>query len=419
MWRIGYFLAALVWSGFAQAQMPVPIVADTPIVVGGGTSQVFASGTATVTSANRYLPLTRYVNAAQGTNYIADVAPIAGVLSNLRVQTTVAPTGAQTWTLTLTQNNSGTALTCTINASSSPAGTCADTTHTVTVAAGDYFVILSATTNSPSNSIHSVSAVFTPTTTNETWLPSVSNGTFSTSVQNAVPIYDNFTPGALASRLQGVSAVAGNLDYLYVILASAPGTAASGKKYDWALAKNGSTTSAPACQILEVATTCNDVSTGALAIADGDNIAFAGTPTSTPTGAVGAFGARLVPTTSGQFSFTNTGGTANDSASVTTYFGLTGAVSATRSAVQNISNSMTIDKMEVKLSGTAGGGGKVFTLNQNSNPTALTCSIAAGASTCSITGTITVADNDLIDIEDVPTSTPTVRAVTISIIAHR
>jgi hypothetical protein len=412
MWRY-LILAAVFWASPAHAQMLQAIVADSPIAA-GATSQVIVTTSPIVTTNDRFFSLGYSIGTVVSTDTSLTVFPTAGTLTNLRVNTSVAPTGTQTWVLTLNKNTVASALTCTINNSSSPAGTCTDLTHSVSVAAGDAVSMGSHFTNAPSSSAHTVSMVFTPTVANDTaiW----GRGTaFSNSVQNAT---NSGGPSAaastLANRKTGFVSEAGTLDKFYVF-SNAPG---AGTSYAYVAGKNGVTTSSPTCTIADTATTCNDTST-TLAISDGDDIDFSGTPTGTPAAATTNFGARFVPTTSGQFVFISSQNNPNDSASVTTYYGLVGGANATEATAQTIVDSLTVTKMAIKMNGTAGGGGKTFTLNDNTSPTALTCTIAAGASACSATGTIAVTAGHLLSVADAPISTPTVRSVSVSISAHR
>jgi hypothetical protein len=258
--------------------------------------------------------------------------------------------------------------------------------------------------------------VFTPTTANDTVIPG--RGTaYSTSVQNASNSFESFSASSLANRRQAFVPAAGNLDQFFVI-SNAPG---SGTQYAYAVAKNGVTTGTPpTCTIANTATTCNDTATSALSIADGDDLSFAATPSTTPAAATAAFGARFVPTSTPNFVFMGVSSSATDNATATRFLAINGSnISATETDVQTVVNSLTVTRMEIHLSGTAGGTSKAFTLNDNTSPTSLTCTIAAAASTCTATGSVAVTAAHLLSISDVPTGTTNARTVSVSLVANR
>jgi hypothetical protein len=411
---------AAVWAIAAAIAVAAPWNASpgqiSVIAASGPTStQILTSSSASVSGAGDRSFSVGYNSTIQSSDIASMVFPVSGVISGFQTKTLNAPTGAQTWVMSFHKNGAATspAVTCTINASSSPAGTCS-TAQAISVSAGDYGTVFSHPTGSPSTATHYVSMIFTPTTIDNTIIPG--RGTaFSNSVQHSAIAFAALGTNTLVNRRKTTMPTAGALDFLYVN-SNAPG---AGTSYAYALAKNGSTTgSPPTCTIADTATICNDTSTGALTIADGDDIAFAATPTGTPSSASAGFGARFVPTTSGQFVFISNSLTA-ESTTVTRYLGLTGQISATETDVQNLVDSVTLTKMEVKLDGTAGGSGKTYTINDNASPTAATCNIGSGATTCSWSGSLAISSGHLVSISDVPSGTTNGRTAAVSIVANR
>ena len=148
--------------------------------------------------------------------------------------------------------------------------------------------------------------MFTPTTANDTIIPSAASiGAFSTSATQATVPFSGNSPSTVSSRRNGALPDGGTIDKL-TVSSVAPGAAASGKAYDYTMMKNGSAAT-PTCQILETATACADgshsftVAGPPNTTTPGDDIEFQAAPSNTPT-ASGAFIAmRYLPTTTGAY----------------------------------------------------------------------------------------------------------------------
>lgn len=94
-----------------------------------------------------YLPVQGSWDANATESYVSCVAPCAGTISDFYVNFSVAP-GAGNYVLTLRKNGVDTTVVCTVT---NPATSASDTTHSFTVAAGDYITIKSVDTGAAAN----------------------------------------------------------------------------------------------------------------------------------------------------------------------------------------------------------------------------------------------------------------------------
>jgi hypothetical protein len=121
------------------------------------------------TNANYYMSAGgQPVGTSSSTNSYRIVCPTAGVLKNLYVNLGTAPGAGTSRTCTLYKAGSAQTLTCTI---SNTATSASDTTHTVTVAAGDSFEFNFTLSGSPASTTFSVGMTFTSTNRGE--VPSI------------------------------------------------------------------------------------------------------------------------------------------------------------------------------------------------------------------------------------------------------
>jgi hypothetical protein len=391
--------------------------ASTSLVLFGGSSSTASNSVA------NFIPLGfgALTAASAGT---FTVMPVAGNLASMRARVAAtAPTGAQTWTITILKNGSDTGLECVIGSGS--AGKC-NVTASVAVAAGDYFSVRIRPTNTPTNSRIQVSAVFAPTVANDTVLLGHAVS-FSNSATQVQAVGTNYAVGA--SRRRSIVPDGGTVDKLYVV-SNAPGAGASGKAYTYTfLNKNVGTTAT--CQVFETATTCNDTthsfsvtgqSGGTPSTTIADDLSVSAAPTSTPTTAVTGFGARFVPTTAGRFPVIGSYNTGFSGTS-TFYYQLTGGEgvgTSTEINNQSLGISMTAEKMSVKLTSAPGVGKSLtVTLRVNGSDTALSCTVADTNTGCDVSGSVSVADDDLVGFSSTPSGTPTVSELGVSILASR
>jgi hypothetical protein len=400
----------------AAAHAPGPVHAW--IAQKGGsaasTSQVLLSSSAgnLGSAANpNYLPVGfGALSATTDSNYSVFSAP--GTITTVRAKTVAAPTGAQTWTVTLRKNGSDTALTCTISSGSSSK---CNGSGSVSFAAGDYASVKVAPANTPSVTRIGIAFVFAPTTANDTVL-FAQGVAFSNSATQAVTLSQNVGPGAASARRYDVFPDGGTIDQFYVN-SNAPG---AGTSYAYTVDKNGSTTTAT-CTIADAATACNDAS-HSFSVAAGDDAQIQAAPTNTPAASTAGLGVRYAPTTTAAFPLMGSFNTA-DSAASTTYYPMTGGAglgTTTEANNQNLAVSMTVTKIQVNLT-TAPGAGKsrAFTLRKNEADTALTCTVSDTNKTCTATGSNAIADDDRLDTSDVPTGSPATTTMGIAYLATR
>ncbi len=351
-----------------------------------------------------------FLSATYATSTVA-VAPISGTLSNFYAYVDGALT-SDSYTLALTVNGVDTAMTCTINA---PGSSCSDQTHSVTLNQGDSFAIHINTGTDRRQP--SISMRFTPTTPNETMMIAHAGGTvFSNSVNNFLTFNRPSTPGS-SGPTTSIFADAGVLDLLD---AYATSTLTSGT-YTFSLEKNGSTGSASTCVLSTSASFCRDT-TNSISLAAGDFVNIQSTPASSPSTRAPTLSARFVPTTSGIFELLPAPNTSY--AAATNYAPVVGYPSVFTAGSVEASSTlyaqpMVIHSMRVKTSSNVGGSGAsvVFTLRRNGADTALTCSIATGASTCNVTADVVYGQGDTIVIKHSVTGSPATVAAGIALSA--
>lgn len=383
---------------------------------GAATEQVLLGGLLNTASgsADTFIPANMMALPVAADDVFSVIAA-AGSMTEMRARTNgTDPTGAQTWTVTLRKNGADTALACTIGSGSS--GVCSSSTA-VSFAAGDYASVKITPSGSPTVTRLQVAFVFQPTVANDTVISSYAGNGFSNSATQAQMAGSNNTSLNLPStRRYPPFPDGGTIDKLYVV-SNAPG---AGTSYAYTIDKNGSTTTAT-CTIADAATACNDTA-NSFSVTAGDDVQTQAAPTATPVSAVAGIGFRFVPTTAGYFPLL-LAYTGNDNATSTFYYALSGANAAgtaTESNNQNIARAMTVTAIYVKLSAAPGSGkSKTFTLRKNGADTALTCTVSDAATTCNGTGSVAIADDDLISTSDAPSGTPAVSAVTIGYLATR
>lgn len=382
-----------------------------------------ANATASLSSsAVRYLPLD-YSVSPYTTDVPQTIFTSTYTVTKFRFRVLTAPTSTATWTAELRKNGAGTGLSCTITSASS--GKCA-ATGSVLFAAGDYANYLITPTNSPGVTNGSLSTVAVPAVDGDRML-SGRAASFSNSATWVGLPHSDQAPQVIASRPLAYLPDDGTIDNLYVI-SSAPGAAGeTSKLYDWSITKSA-TAQATTCQIAADATTCNDTNaahafavTGISGGAPGDYITFPAAPSGTPTSATATFALRYRPTTSGSFPLIAVFPLPNSTTNPM-YYSLSGGTTGggTEANNQSITDSMTITKLAVKLNFAPGAGkSRAYTLRVNGADTALTCTIADTAVSCSATGSIAISDDDLVATSDVPTGTPTASTPNINYLANR
>lgn len=427
MRRVNLALQALLSAALIAAVAPP--TADAWIAQksgGGGSATVqmltMTSSTATSTTSTRFYPV-GYAASGVAADFKSVVFPVSVEVSGFRFAA-LTPPASGTWTATLFKNGSSTGATCTVTSSSSPAGICTSGTA-VSYNAGDWASWQVVPATSPTSSFVSAAFLFTPVTANDTIVAGIGSA-FSTTAVNAAHPFTNASAAAASSRRQSVLPDGGTVDKLQ-LASTAPGSVGSGQYYDFSIGKNGTAT-AVTTRVNEAGTSGSDT-TNSATVAAQDDIQMQGAPSATaPVSATVNFGFRYVPTTAGSYPLMSVGNANTDSATLTTYYpvsggGSTGGAGFTEAQVSNVSYNQTITKMAVKVSLAPGlaasGKSRTFTLRKNGVDTALTCDVVETATTCTATGTIAISDNDLLSTSDIPTASAAAEAPSISYLAHR
>jgi len=132
----------------------------------GGQQGNTATGNCTVNNSTCYFSL--FYSRSEDTGESKAQVPVpAGTLSNFKVSISAAQSGSQAYTFTVRKGGADTTATCTINGNNNGTGqtsatTCADTTHSVTFAAGDLISVQVTPSNSPGAVLIGWTATFTP-----------------------------------------------------------------------------------------------------------------------------------------------------------------------------------------------------------------------------------------------------------------
>ena len=323
---------------------------------------------------------------------VRQVMPVAGMFDYLRVKTVDPGGSGQSRAFTLRKAGSDTALTCTVNTGSTLA---ADTTHTVSVAAGDLVSLkqVASATAAASSPISWV-ARFTAANTNEfplLWGASTGAGAGTTRYS---PIQGDAAVQTTEAFAQSVIPTPGTLSNLYVALDANQAT--SGQTVTLFL--NGVATGLT-CTVSSGAATANDT-THNVAVVAGDLVSLewnnAGSNAPRPRS-----GIKFAPTTDGE-SLVTAPAIGTQNAFVTSYqsIGAGSGVSVTEGPVQSLALVSDIKKLYTVVSGLGSGDVFTTTVRRNTADSTVTCAITGTATTGSdTTHTTTAADDDVIDFK--------------------
>lgn len=263
---------------------------QTPVMLAGHT-------TGPSTSAIRYSPLTGGVVSANWTtsaSNAASVIPVAGTISNLEVN--FPTTGTGSYIITIMKGGVAQTLTCTVNLATSARAS--DIINSFTVAAGDLVAIRCDPngTTPTANTTVQVSMLFTATTSGESFL--IGGYAAGANAGNTFLIPMANAQDSSAAQANQVMPCPGVIDHLYYRVSAAPG---AGKTRTLELLVNGASVSPNPIilTIADAATTGSDL-THSVSVVAGDLICLQDVSTGTPTSALLAFGARFVPTISGE-----------------------------------------------------------------------------------------------------------------------
>lgn len=293
----------------------------TPMLVANSPTSGFS------TSAIRYLSFTgNGTGALSSAENVLHVVPIAGTISSMYARVGTAMS-AGTYTFTVRKGASvgsalsDTTITCAVSSSSQ---TCNDTTHTVSVSAGEILDISITPASTPTAQTRlQLGIVFDGTTAGESMILSGSSaGSTGSATGYYVLGYEDTGPFSTETGARSVMPTGGTIDKLTASVISAPGV---GKSRTYTLRKNGADT-AITCQIAGAATSCTD-SVNTVSVAAADLLSWKEVAAGTPTGSAVAMDVRFLPTTDGESvmfgstftalsaganSFQNTGGLSNN-----------------------------------------------------------------------------------------------------------
>lgn len=237
----------------------------------GGSEQAFSNADGTLSISG---------NCTQGDpddTFSDQVIATAGTIKNLYVKLTAAPGVGKTRTYTVFINGSSTAITCTI---SDAATTANDTTHSVSVSAGDRIAVRQPTTGSPNTTNIHLGLTFVATTDGQfPILAGAGNSLPATGATRFSSLAMNDTPNTPYSATDVVFNTAPVI-YLLNMYANVAVAPSAGKNWAFTVNKNTSATGLT-CTIADAATTANVTSTVTGALFDLYSMQV--TPTGTPT----------------------------------------------------------------------------------------------------------------------------------------
>ncbi len=329
--------------------------------------------------------------------------PVSGTFSDITFYVANVPGGTATRTLTLQNNGLNTSDTCTI---ASGSHSCTDSTHTVTVAVGDYVQFYLMVGGTPAGSSASWSAVFTPTVANDTiFISSAQNAGSKAYGRYYIPNGINgINTGGYLSSGAFVMPEAGTMDQLQATTSSI----GSGS-YQISIIQNNAT-STLLCTIQSPNLNhCGDTS-DSVTLAQGDLLTLGQAPSATaPTNTMnGGFGVRFVPTVAGDFDLMAIA--LSPGTGVANYNPISGNMGATSYAVEAtptamVPAAMTFTGMELKSFTNIGTGRTATTtLRVNGADSSLVCTLFGTTTINNCTGSVSVNAGDLVDLMEQSTS---------------
>lgn len=330
-------------------------------------------------------------------NLVETIVATGGTISKLRINLTAAPSTGKSFVYTLRVNGVDSALTCTV---ADAATTASDTTHSVSVAAGDRVSIKAVPSGTPTASTVRLCVSFTGTTANESLiLGSTRNTQLSTGSTEYLYISGENSPQSTESTTRMVVPTGGNVKNLYIDLITATGV---GKTRTFTLLKNGVATSLVVA--ITNGSTGNDT-THSVSVVAGDELSIQSDVTTVPAASGVRYGMKFVATTDGESLIFGNNNASNPGAVQTRYFNLPdpGSIgSTTETNVGYLANATTLKKLYV-VNNVAPGSGNTETrdlrVNQASPANDLSVAITGTATTGNdTTHTVTVADGDIIDM---------------------
>lgn len=153
------------------------------------------------------------------------ICPTGGTISNLYAVSDVAPGTAKSYAITLVQNGSPSALVATVSGSNTSAN---DTTHSITVAAGDTLSISATPSGTPAVARYVWGLQFTPTNAGESFFGfGNSNAPSTTTTQYELPLGVGANGYSTTESTKFFCLGATEITALYAKLGTAPGGATS------------------------------------------------------------------------------------------------------------------------------------------------------------------------------------------------
>lgn len=325
---------------------------------------------------------------------ISCVMPINAAISNLYACANASVAGSRAYTLMV--NGVASTLTTTISGSTCAPG---DTTHTVNVSAGDRVSMRQVTTGTVAAAVQQWGMKIVAANPNEAPLLSTHfPSTIAGGDTRFMAITGDRQPQSSAGDAESIIPTAGNIDKLYIKI----NTAILTSGLTVTLMKNGVATALTAT-VAANGTAANDT-TDQVALVAGDRLSWR-VASAGSNDTVTSVGARWNPTTNGE-AIAVSSYKADFPQGVISYYnmGNTGADNGTTEAnyLNLLTLAGTVKNLYVYNTGTVGAAAQTetVTFRKNSAGTALTCSIASGASTCNdTTHTSTITAQDFGDMQ--------------------
>lgn len=325
---------------------------------------------------------------------------VSGTFDYFRVKCQSAPGTGTTVTWTLRVNGVDTALTVTISGTNK---TGTDTTHSVTVNAGDLVNWKITYTGSPSSLTTVSSTCRFLSNTSGTGVLFAKAIAPSAGTTGYAYVQGNCLANSTETNREAVMPTPGTISKLSIFLDVAPG---GSDTISVTLMKNGSTTALTTT--LSASSTTGTDSSDTVTYAQGDTLSYKIVSSATAaTGYVG-IGVQWVPTTDGESLGLDTY-TATLAQASTRYkepIGGRGNYQSTETSAQLLTMGCTVNKLYVFSAGIASGQTLAMTLRKNSAGTTLTSTITGTATSASdTTHNVTVADDDLLSLQYVTSAT--------------
>ena len=357
-------------------------------------------------------------NATNNRNDKICTMPTGGTLSALRILVDTDPdngVGVDSYQFDVMDGTATTGIVCTV---ADGATSCQDSTNTYAVVATDAISLRSTPSGTPATTVVSFSLNFDGTTAAESLLCGGSGvDSLSATVTRYVSVAGNRSAQATEQRQETVIPTSGTVKSLYVEIDGAPDTGVGTQEYVVTVRQNTAGT-ALTCTISEAATTCSDVSNSFTVVA-GDVITVEYVPSaSAPTArGVNYNSVVFLADTDGEFILTAVDQSLNNAAARYAAVVGTGGINATETVVDDPGQAFTVQNMYVQLSGTPGAGNSYqfdFRLGAADASATFTCTISDSATACNDTESIAIANDNLLDTEITPASSPTGRTASIS-----